>query len=262
MDNREKEGRLEAATRAVKKAATFLLEHEELRFSVEEKSINDFVTDADKKSEKIIYDTLLEEFPSDSWYGEETGKKGDGKGRWIVDPIDGTVDFMWSFPNYTISVAYEDEEGIEVGVVLNVRQNELFYATKGNGAFLNGKRINTYENSDYSKALAILVPPHRKHSIMDSYMVRMRKLYDYFTDTRSLGSAALSLCYVASSRAALYYEEALKIYDVAAGVLIVTEAGGKVSIKKGEDDSIGIVASASSCHNKVLEIICDKGSFV
>lgn len=261
MDDREKERRLEAATCAVKKASVFLLEHEELRFSVEEKSINDFVTDADKKSEKIIYDTLLELFPSDSWYGEETGKKGDGKGRWIVDPIDGTVDFMWSFPNYTISVAYEDEEGIEVGVVMNVRQNELFSAIKGKGAFLNGKRINTYENGDYSKALAILVPPHRKHSIMDSYMVKMRRFYDYFTDMRSLGSAALSLCYVASSRAACYYEEALQLYDVAAGVLILTEAGGKVSIKT-EEDSITVVASASSCHDKVLEIVCDKGSFV
>lgn len=261
MDNSEKEKRLEAAVCAVRKAATFLLEHEELRFSVEEKSINDFVTDADKKSEKLIYDTLIGTFPSDAWYGEETGKRGEGKGRWIVDPIDGTVDFMWSFPNYTISVAYEDEEGIEVGVVMNVRQNEIFSAMRGLGAFLNGKRISTYENDDYSKALAILVPPHRKHSIMDSYMLKMRKFYDCFTDMRSLGSAALSLCYVASSRAACYYEEALQLYDVAAGILIVTEAGGRVSIKK-EEEAISIIASASSCHNKVLEIVCDKGSFV
>ncbi len=261
MTREEIEKRLQVALRVAEKASSFLLSHEAMRFSVDLKAENDFVTSADKASEELIYSEIRKEFPSDGWYGEETGKSGSEKRRWIVDPIDGTVDFMWSFPLYTVSIAFEDEEGPALGVIIVPRQKEVFYASRGNGAYLNGKRIWTMEDIDSRKSLAILVPPHRHHIHLDEYMVRMRRFYDHFTDVRNIGSAALSLCYVACGRSSIYYEEFLHLYDIAAGVVIVREAGGRVSLKTDGDD-ISIVASASSVHETGLELVDDKGSFV
>lgn len=261
MKDTELKKRLDAALAAAEKAKEFLLSHEKMRFSVSDKGENDYVTEADKKSEKLIKDELLSLFPCDGWYGEESGKDGDEKRRWIVDPIDGTVDFMWSFPLYTVSIAFEDEEGIALGVVILPSQNEVFYALRGSGAFLNGERITLPEDIEVRKSLALLVPPHRVHDKLDEYIVRMRRFYDHFSDMRSIGSAACSLCYVASGRCASYYEEYLHLYDIAAGVLILREAGGMVSLKE-EGDYISVAASHKKVHSLVLELIDGKGSYI
>ena len=132
MENREVERRLAFAKAVALKAGDFLLSHEELSGKVEEKASNDFVTVADKKVEKLIYDEVRANFPLDGWYGEESGKSGDSLRRWVVDPIDGTVDYMCSFPNYTVSIAFEDEDGYALGVVYVPRQKELFWAIRNN----------------------------------------------------------------------------------------------------------------------------------
>ncbi len=261
MEDRELKKRLDAALSVAEKAKEFLLSHEKMRFSVSDKGENDYVTEADKKSEKLIKDELLSLFPYDGWYGEESGKDGDEKRRWIVDPIDGTVDFMWSFPLYTVSIAFEDEDGIALGVVILPSQDEVFYALRGSGAFLNGERITLSDDIEVRKSLALLVPPHRVHEKLDEYIVRMRRFYDHFSDMRSIGSAACSLCYVASGRCASYYEEYLHLYDIAAGVLILREAGGMVSLKK-EGDYISVAASHKKVHGLVLELIDGKGSYI
>lgn len=261
MDKRELRKRLDSALDIASSASSFLLEHEKLRFSVENKAENDYVTKADKLTEELIHSRISKEFPLDGWYGEESGCSGDSKRRWIVDPVDGTVDFMWSFPLYTISIAFEDEEGLALAVVAVPRQDEVFYALRGEGAFLNGRKIETSENAESKKFLALLVPPHRKHDFLDEYIVRMRRFYDHFSDMRSIGSAACSLCYVASGRCAIYYEEFLYRYDIAAGVLIVREAGGKVSLK-WNGESVSILASSSSVHDLGLELIDGKGSYI
>lgn len=261
MDKTELERRLEGALSAADAASSFLLSHEEMRTAVSSKGENDYVTDADRKSEDIIRSYLREKFPGDGWYGEESGESGDEKRRWIVDPIDGTVDFMWSFPLYTISIAYEDEDGIAAGIVYLPRQKEVFSALRGEGAFLNGKRIHTSEDVDVNRTLALLVPPHRRHENLDEYIVRMRRFYDHFSDMRSIGSAACSLCYVASGRSAVYYEEFLHLYDIAAGMLILREAGGMVSLKKS-GDYISVLASTRQVHDLGLELIDGKGSYI
>ncbi len=261
MEKRELEKRLETALSASDEAGRYLISHEEMRRSVLSKGENDYVTSADKRSEDIIHKVLLEAFPSDGWYGEESGKAGNSDRRWIVDPIDGTVDFMWSFPLYTISIAYEDEDGIALGVVSLPRQKEVFYAIRGEGAFLNGKRIYTDENIDIKRSLALLVPPHRVHDALDDYIVRMRRFYDHFSDMRSIGSAACSLSYVASGRCSIYYEEYLHIYDIAAGMLILKEAGGRVSLKE-DGDYVSILASNNQVHSLGLELIDGKGSYI
>ena len=219
--------------------------------------MNDYVTAADKKCEELIEKNLSIAFPDDSFYGEESGEKGDSQNCWIIDPIDGTVNFMCDFPDYTISIAFRDEDGIQLGVVAVPRQKEVFYAVKGEGAFLNGSPIHTSENADLSKTLALLVPPHRRHEYLDEYMAKMRRFYDHISDVRSIGSAALSLCYVASGRCSMYYEIGLHTYDMAAGALIVEEAGGKVTLINPDPDFIEIAASGSSFHSKMLEIIND-----
>ena len=222
------------------------------------KAVNDFVTSADKTVEVWIRERINALFPDDAILGEEEGLAAGQDGwLWVVDPIDGTVDFMASFPCYTISIAYEDEEGLAFGAIAVPRQNEVFIAIRGEGAFLNGKPIHTDEREDVSESLALLVPPHRDHSRMDGYMARMRRFYDLFSDMRSVGSAALSLCYVACGRCASYYELGLHIYDCAAGIVIVREAGGQATLLSDDEASIDIVATSSAVHGRVLGLLDD-----
>ena len=254
MDKKELEKRLAVALSVAEDAKKFLLGHEKMRFCVESKAENDYVTTADRTVEKLIRDELLSQFPSDGWYGEESGGNGDEKHRWIVDPIDGTVDFMWSFPLYTVSIAFEDEDGIALGVVMFPRQDEVFYALRGEGACFNGEKLVVNEDFDPKKSLAVLVPPHRLHEHLDEYIVKMRRFYDYFSDMRSVGSAACSVCYVAAGRCSIYYEEYLHLYDIAAAMLVLREAGGKVSLRDAGDGYLSILASAASVHELGLEL--------
>ena len=256
MENKLLKQRFQLALEVSKEVSRFLLSHEYLRHDITQKAENDYVTTADKSSEDMIENAIRKAFPMDSIFGEENGKIGQDKDkRWIIDPIDGTVDFMTGFPNYTVSIAFEDELGLAFGVVTVVRQDEVFSAFRGEGAFLNGERIFTDENTPLNKQLAILVPPHRHHDLLDGYLKRMRKFYDIISDMRSLGSAACSLCYVASARVAMYYEVGLKLYDCAAGIIILKEAGGKVTLLSGSEDWIEIAASSSFAHERMLEII-------
>lgn len=257
MRKEEIELRYSKALEVANKVSSFLLSHESLRRSVSDKAANDYVTAADKKAEEIIEGELRCAFPDDSFYGEESGKSGDSENTWIIDPIDGTVNFMNSFPCYTISIAFRDEDGMKLGVVALPRQYEVFSAIYGEGAFLNGEKIHTEESAEMRKSLALLVPPHRIHQYLDGYMAKMRRLYEVISDVRSIGSAALSLCYVASGRCDMYYEKGLHIYDIAAGALIVKEAGGSVTYINDDEDFIEIVASSEKNHSKYMEIISD-----
>ena len=256
MDRAGLEARFEAAKRIAHKAALFLLSHEDLRSEISEKAVTDYVTSADKECERLIIDEISSEFPDDGIHGEESGDSSHGMERkWIIDPIDGTVDFMASFPDYTISIAFQDEDGLALGVVMVPRQNEEFSALRGGGAFLNGKPIHTDEKTPLGETLAILVPPHRHHSLLHAYMERMERFYSFVSDMRSLGSAAISLCYVASGRCSVYYEIGLHIYDIAAGAVILTEAGGCLSLVEKEGDWIEVAASSRKAHGKLLETI-------
>ena len=255
MDNASLHARFEEARKAVQQASIFLLSHEDLRSSITAKAENDYVTSADKECERLILSALAGKFPEDSFLGEESGTHGESRCRWIIDPIDGTVDFMASFPNYTISVAFEDEDGIAFGIVAVPRQNEIFTAMRGEGAYLNGKRIHTDETIPLGESLAILVPPHRYHSYLHDYMVKMEKFYSFVSDMRSLGSAAISLCYVASGRCSVYYELGLHIYDIAAGMLILSEAGGRISLTEKDGGWIDIAASSQQAYGRMMEIV-------
>ena len=258
MDSGILKERFDLAKSVSEKAASFLLSHENLRKEISAKAENDYVTSADKECERLIISSIREAFPEDSIYGEESGETdGDGCGRWIIDPIDGTVDFMASFPNYTISIAFEDENGIAFGIVTVPRQHETFSAFRGEGSFLNGTRIHTDETTPLEKTLAILVPPHRQHDLLHGYIEKMERFYYSFTDMRSLGSAAVSLCYVASGRCTAYFELCLHLYDIAAGLIILKEAGGIYSLKENDKGSLDVAASSVSAYEKMMECIDD-----
>ena len=255
MDKDALRQRFAEARKAAHQASVFLLSHENLRTSITAKAENDYVTSADRECERLIISALSEAFPDDAFLGEESGTRGKGRCRWIIDPIDGTVDFMASFPDYTISIAFEDEEGIAFGIVMVPRQNEEFSAMRGEGAFLNGKRIHTDESTPLGETLAILVPPHRHHKYLHEYIERMERFYYVISDMRSLGSAAISLCYVAAGRVSMYYELGLHIYDCAAGIIIVREAGGAVTLIAEDEDWIEIAASSERAHKAMMECI-------
>ena len=255
MDKENLERRYKVAMEIAMQARSFLLENENLGIQISQKAENDYVTLSDKECERLIISRIQKEFPGDSIFGEESGCFGSSVGRWIIDPIDGTMNYYNGFPNYTVSIGFEDEEGPAIGVVIVARQDEMFHAMRGAGAYLNGRPIKTNEAIENNKALAILVPPHRHHELLDAYMVKMRKFYELFTDARSLGSAACSLCYVAAGRCAVYYEEYLALYDIAAGIVILKEAGGLIEINKKTDYRIDLLASSKRAFEASREII-------
>ena len=247
--------RFETALEIAREVSSFLRSSAGKGFSIEEKALNDYVTDSDRRAETMIRERILKEFPDDEILGEEYGVSGASKRLWIIDPIDGTVDFMNHFPCYTVSIAYMEDGEIIFGVVAVPEHGEIFSAEKGKGAFLNGKRIEASTISQ-GKALAIMVPPHRFHSELDAYLGRMRKLYEIYSDMRSLGSAAISLCYLASGRVSCYYEKFLHIYDVAAGILIAREAG--CIVDAAEDGSfVHILAATEALYGMTKEALLD-----
>ena len=258
MDRTALRKRFEEARHIAQEASSFLLSHENLRKSITAKAENDYVTSADKECERIIISRIRTSFPEDSILGEESGVlDGKRQSRWIIDPIDGTVNFMSSFPDYTISIGFEDEGELVFGVVMVPRQNELFSAFRGEGAFLNGEPIHTDETTPLSETLALLVPPHRHHALLHGYIEKMERFYYLVSDMRSIGSAALSLCYVAAGRCSIYYEIGLHIYDIAAGAVILREAGGCVNLVCKDNDWIEVAASSSSSYEAMMEVLGD-----
>ncbi len=223
---------LQIAIAAASRAGAFVLEAEKNgNHTILRKQSNDFVTETDKLAEDLIISIIKEHFPSDAIFGEETGSIGGStNGRWIIDPIDGTTNFFRSLPNYTISIAWEITPFKPlVGVVFNPRQDELFWASKGAGAFLNGKPIEVSQLKDPSHALIVCPPPHRQHELADLYFKNMQQIFLATSDLRSYGSCALELSYIAAGRIDGYYELSLGYYDMAAGICILEQAGGSFS---------------------------------
>ncbi len=244
---REIEVRFEFAKQQILEAGRFLCSHIDERRNVTTKKTNDYVTQADGECEAMLVGALSKRFPEDSFLGEEGGTRGtDGcTFRWIIDPIDGTVNFMHALPLFTISIGLEMKGELVAGLVYVPMPDELFSAMKGKGAFLNGKPIHVTEETNPKKSLALLVPPHRRHEWMDDYMKKFVKVLLDVSDHRSIGSAALSLCYVAAGRCAMYYEYGLHIYDLAGGLVVLKEAGGDYVIEETAPDELRISAAAA-----------------
>lgn len=237
------EKRLDVAIEAAKKAGKLILQLPS--FEVSAKGRNDFVTNADMMAERAIIEHIQASFSDDSFYGEETGHSSEQvatsnkAGRWIIDPIDGTTNYIRGIPHYAISIAYEQNEGEPlIGVVFNPVQNELYTAVKGEGAFLNGKPIHASRIVEPKEAATIISPPLRVHSRVEEYFDILKPLFYATTDFWNFGSAALNMCYVAAGRFECYFEYEIYYYDIAAGLIILSEAGGKTDWLPKPDQNV------------------------
>jgi len=217
------------------------------------------VTEYDKASEKLIVSRIKKNFPDFSILTEEgLSVNKDSKNKWIIDPLDGTVNFAHCIPFVAVSIALEIEGEILLGVVYNPILNEIYYASKGKGAFFNGRKIKVSSVSEPSKALLVTGFPYERKGRIEYLLSPIREIYKKFTGFRRLGSAAVDMCYVARGSFEGFYEENLKPWDTAAGKIIVEEAGGRISDYSGNDYNIymkTIVASNGIIHPHILQIL-------
>ena len=243
---------IQSARKAAKSLLKDFAEVENLQAST--KSPGDFVSKADLRAEKIIRYELEKARPYYGWVGEESeeviGK--DPTRRWIVDPLDGTSNFLHGIPHWAISIALEHKNEITTGVIYDPIKDECFFAEKGNGAWLNDKRLRVSGRTQMIEMLFSTGIPFANKSGLSLTLKEIESIMPKCSGLRRDGSAALDLAYVASGRFDGYWERGLNSWDIAAGIIIVKESGGIISsLKKGEDPiSNGSILAAS---DKVFE---------
>lgn len=201
---------------------------------VTRKQQNDYVTEIDKAAEAAIIETLLKAYPDHAILAEESGSAGDSEYLWVIDPLDGTTNFIHGFPQYCVSIGLQHKGVMTQGVVYDPTRDELFTATRGAGAFLNNRRIRVSKRTRLQEALLGTGFPFKNLDFLDSYLAVFRKLTANSAGIRRPGAAALDLAYVACGRFDGFFEIGLSPWDIAAGSLLVTEAGGLIGGFDGE----------------------------
>ena len=230
---------LNVAVKAARAAGAIInraaLDVEAVRIS--QKQVNDFVTEVDQNSERAIIETLLSAYPNHGILAEETGSTHGNPNAdhiWIIDPLDGTTNFIHGFPVYCVSIALQVQGRLEQAVVYDPTRNDLFTATKGRGAFMNERRIRVSKRTRLEECLLSTGFPFRPDDDFNQYLQLMADVMQRTTGLRRPGSAALDLAYVAAGFSDGFFELGLKPWDAAAGALLVTEAGGLVGNFTGE----------------------------
>jgi len=209
------------------------------RLQVTAKSHNDFVTEVDQAAEQAIIDTILEAYPGHGILAEESGRSQGAKHSeyvWIIDPLDGTTNFIHGFPVYAVSIALAYRGQVQQAVVYDPTRNDLFYASKGKGAYLNDRRIRVSKRTRMLESLIGTGFPFRKGDNFQRYMKMFEEVMVQCAGLRRPGAASLDLCYVAAGYLDGFFETGLSPWDVAAGSLMITEAGGLVGNFTGEPD--------------------------
>jgi myo-inositol-1(or 4)-monophosphatase len=251
-------GFLEVAVRAARRAQEVILGNlgKLSRSDVGRKQSSDFVTGVDRDSEKAIIETIREAFPDHLFIAEESASEApEGKHRWIIDPLDGTTNYIHQYPVFSVSIALEHEGELVLGVVLDPVREELYTAEKGRGAFLNGKPVRVSGVSSFSDALIATGFPFRQKDRTDLYLSAFKNVFLRTSGLRRAGSAAIDLAYVASGRCDGFFELGLAPWDVAAGDVIIREAGGVVTDFGGGKGHVwtgNIVAANPSLHQELL----------
>ena len=216
-------------------------------FAVSEKAPNDFVTDIDRIAERRIIDTIRKSYPGHAILAEESGAHGRNDFEWIIDPLDGTANFMHGFPHVAVSIAVRHRDRIEHGVVFDPLRQELFTASRGSGGRIGDRRLRVAAKSGLKGALLGSGLPFRELERFDLHHAALKALMSKSAQIRRSGSAALDLAYVAAGRLDGFWESGLAPWDLAAGALLVQEAGGIVTEPDGGDDYLqsGAVAAAN-----------------
>ncbi|MDP1852927.1 MAG: inositol monophosphatase family protein [Candidatus Omnitrophota bacterium] len=252
---------LKIAILAAKEAGKIHKKYFNTKFKVKTKSSSfDLVTAADIEAEKTAVSVIKKYFPDHNFLAEENKyKKTASEYMWVIDPLDGTNNFYSGLPIFCSSIAILKNNEPIVGAIYDVTRDELFYAEKGKGAYLNGKKIHVSRISDLKQSLFITGFYYDRGKEMDENLKKIRQfLIRRIIGIRRLGSAALDLCYVAAGRACGFWEFKLSPWDFAAGILIVNEAGGKVTDRYGKKvkmEKSFIAASNGKIHNKMLKIL-------
>ena len=259
---RLKSANINVLVKTCRKAAKVLIrdfgEVEKLQVSV--KGPGDFVTASDKKIEKIIIDELQIARPSYSILSEECGEiKKDDSFKWIIDPIDGTSNFLHGLPHFAISIGLEHKNEIICGIIYDPIKDEMFTAEKGNGSYVNNQRIRVSSRPKLKDSLILTGGPRHSSDKKDVTMEEYKKFSSKVSiPIRKLGSGSLDLAYVAAGRCDGYWQRDLQYWDIAAGIIIVREAGGDVTDFNGGNDFIKnktIIASNSKINKEMVEVL-------
>ena len=256
---------LNTAVKAARKAAAIInrasLDLDLIRVTAKGRS--DFVTEVDRAAEAAIISTLSTAYPQHTFLAEESGAshpETDAEYRWIIDPLDGTTNFIHGFPQYAVSIGLEHRGQMTQAVIFDPTRNELFTASRGRGAFLNDRRMRVSRRAKLSEALIGTGFPFRQLEHLDEYVRMFKRITEETAGIRRPGAAALDLAYVAAGRLDGFWEFGLSPWDMAAGSLLIVEAGGLVSNFEGTDDFLhggDIVCGTPKVFDQLLALVQD-----
>lgn len=225
---------------------------------VTSKGRNDYVSEIDRAAERDIIDIIHKHYPEHAILAEESGRSGENETVWIIDPLDGTTNFLHGFPVFAVSIAVQQRGRLEIGVIYDPMRQEVFTAVRGAGAHLENRRMRVSKQRELEGALLATGFPYRENEqYADNYFSMLRTLTSATAGIRRPGAAALDLAYVAAGRVDGFWEMGLKPWDTAAGTLMVQEAGGRVGTLGGEEYRLGenIVAGAPKVYEALIASI-------
>ncbi len=230
---------------------------------VKNKGRSDFVSDVDRRAEAIIIDILRKAYPQHAILAEETGGQGESEFQWLIDPLDGTTNFLHGFPQFAVSIALKFRGGLDQAVVYDPLRQELFTASKGAGAYLNKKRIRVSKRRTLQGALLGTGIPFGDSQDLEPFFSTLRGMYREIAGIRRAGAASLDLAYVACGRLDGFWEFGLHPWDMAAGALLIIEAGGYVSDMQGGGDYLesgNIFCANPDLHRELGALIKSRSS--
>ena len=226
--------------------------------SIETKGKNDFVTEVDKNAEGIIISVIKNAYPEHAFLAEESGQEGENDYLWIIDPLDGTTNFLHGLPHFAISIALERDGKPFAGVVYSPVMDELFWAENGQGAFLNNERLRTSGRRNLEECLIATGMPYKGRDNHPQYPQMLDTVWSTTSGIRRFGAAALDLAYIAAGRYDGFFEFSLSPWDIAGGIIIVREAGGNVTVINGSGEmkkTGNILASNGHIHRELSEVL-------
>jgi myo-inositol-1(or 4)-monophosphatase len=251
---------LNIAVRAARRAGEIIVRNLERGppLGVRAKSRNDFVTEIDQMAERDIIETIRRSHPDHGFLGEESGRSGGDEYLWIIDPLDGTTNFLHGFPTFAVSLACQYRGRLEQAVVYDPMRQELFTASRGDGAQLDGRRIRVSSQPGLEGALIGTGFPYRANARwIDEYLAMLRSVMQQTAGIRRPGAASLDLAYVAAGRTDGFWEIGLNAWDTAAGTLLITEAGGRIGTLTGGEYQQGgnVVAGTPKVYEALVECL-------
>ncbi|HFE37887.1 MAG TPA: inositol monophosphatase [Gammaproteobacteria bacterium] len=246
------------AIRAARNAGNIIIRsynHTE-SLNVTEKSRNDYVSEVDRRAEQEIIQTIRKSYPNHSFLAEETGIQNGNDFQWIIDPLDGTTNYLRGFPHFAVSIAMRHRDKLEHAVIYDPLKDEIFSATRGQGAQLNDRRIRVTQRHSLTGALLGTGIPYRTDQDLGAYLPTLEAMIADTAGVRRAGSAALDLAYVAAGRLDGFWEFGLKRWDLAAGALLIQESGGIITDTDGENNYLengNVLTGNVKIHSEMLK---------